>query len=109
MLVPVSLVASLLAPLELMVLVVFANNKLEGLALMKGLGILFLGPIAAFFIESNWQLLLGVLPTYWPAKAFWMASAGESGAFLYMLAGIAYYMLLLAWIGQRFRVRLDSA
>jgi fluoroquinolone transport system permease protein len=108
MLVPVALVASLLAPLVLMVLVVFASNKLEGLALMKGLGILFLGPIAAFFIESNLQLLLGILPTYWVAKAFWMVSAGENGAGWYMLVGTAYYVLLLAWMGQRFRGRLAS-
>jgi fluoroquinolone transport system permease protein len=102
-LVPVALVAALLAPLVLMLVVVFASNKLEGLALMKGMGILFLGPMAGYFIESNWQLLLGVLPTYWAAKAFWMISEGSPGYGLYLLGGLVLQGVLLAALVQRFR------
>jgi fluoroquinolone transport system permease protein len=98
--------ASLIGPLLALVMVVFAGNKLEGLALMKGFGILLVGPLAAYFITSRWQLLLGVLPTYWPARAYWEASNGGTG-WPFLLVGFAYYVLLLVWLLGRFQRRLD--
>jgi fluoroquinolone transport system permease protein len=83
---------------------VFAANKVEGLALMKGLAVFMLGPLAAFFMDSSWQLLLGFLPTYWPAKAFWVA--GEGGNFwYYLLVGLIYNPLLLIVLLRRFEKR----
>ena len=60
-----------------------------------------LGPLTAYFMASSWQLLLGVLPTYWPAKAFWVA--GEEGDFWpYILVGLVYDLLLLVLLLRRF-------
>jgi fluoroquinolone transport system permease protein len=102
---PVALLSGLLAPMVALILVVFAANKVEGLALMKGLAVFMLGPLAAFFMDSNWQLLLGVLPTYWPAKAFWVA--GEGGNFWpYILVGLAYTLLLLTLLLRRFEKKV---
>jgi fluoroquinolone transport system permease protein len=73
--------------------------------LMKGLGILMLGPLAAYFVDSAWQPLFGILPTYWPAKALWVA--GEGGNFWpYVLAGAAYNLLLIALLLRRFREKV---
>lgn len=102
---PAVALASMLGPVLALVMVVFASNKLEGLALMKGFGILLVGPLAAYFIRSDWQLLLGVLPTYWPARAYWAASSGGP-AWPFLLVGLAYHALLLAWLLRRFRARL---
>jgi hypothetical protein len=52
------------------------EDKVEGMAVTKGLATLMLGPLAAYFIHSDWQILFGLLPTYWPAKAFWVAGEG---------------------------------
>jgi fluoroquinolone transport system permease protein len=72
---------------------------------MKAFGILMLVPLAAYFVEADWQVLLGLFPSYWPAKAFWVASAG--GAFWpYVLVGVAYNLLLAALLLRRFRTRL---
>ncbi len=102
---PVALHSGLMAPLVALILVVFAANKVEGLALMKGLAVFMLGPLAAFFMDSSWQLLLGVLPTYWPAKAFWVA--GEGGNFWpYILVGLIYNLLLLIVLLCRFETRV---
>lgn len=39
-------------------------------------GMLIAGlPCLPWFIDSDWGLLFGVLPPFWPAKAFWVASA----------------------------------
>jgi fluoroquinolone transport system permease protein len=105
---PSVVLASLIGPLLALVMVGFAGNKLEGLALMKGFGILLVGPLAAYFITSRWQLLLGLLPTYWPARAYWEVSSGGTG-WPFLLVGLAYYALLLAWLLRRFQRRLDRA
>lgn len=104
-LVPVALLAALGAPLTGLLLVAFAANKVEGLALVKGLGVLMLGPAAAFFVRSPWQLLAGLLPTYWPAKAYWQASAGAA-TWPFLLAGLACQALLITWLARRAMARL---
>jgi fluoroquinolone transport system permease protein len=102
---PVALLSALLAPNFALALAAFARNKVEGLALMKGLSVFMFGPLAAYFIGSGWQLLLGVFPTYWAARAFWVA--GEGGDFWpYVLVGLAYNLLLLVLLLRRFRKRV---
>lgn len=90
---PVSLLAGYFAVFVMLILVAFANNKVEGLALMKAMGILMLGPLAAYFTDSVWQILVGILPTYWPVKAFWQIFAGERAGG-YLIAGFVYLTLL---------------
>ncbi len=46
-------------------------------------------------IRVQWQLVMGLLPTYWPAKAFWMYAVDESGAPLFLAVGWIYQALLL--------------
>jgi len=101
-LIPIILLAGLLGVGATLVIAFVANNKVEGLALMKAMGLLMLGPLAAFFIEGRWQLLLGVVPSYWLAKAYWLASAGAN-AWLYILAGLSYLILLIYLLLKRFR------
>lgn len=104
-LLPVAVLSGLLAPGCALTLATFAGNKVEGLALMKALGILLLGPLAAYFIDSGWQLLFGLSPTYWAAKAFWVA--GEGGNFWpYFLVGAAYNLALVALLLRRFREKV---
>ena len=103
--IPIAVLSGLLAPLFGLLLATLASNKVEGLALMKALGIFLLGPLAAYFIGSDWQLLMGILPTYWPAKAFWVASAG--GNYVpYLLVGLVYNLILLTLLLQRFKAKV---
>lgn len=104
-LVPIAAATSLFAPLIALFLSAFAGNKVEGMAFSKAFGILLVGPLAAYFIEGGWQFALGLLPTYWPAKAYWAAAAGEA-YWPYMLAGAAYNLLVAAALYQRFRQRV---
>ncbi|MGB3682056.1 MAG: ABC transporter permease [Rubrobacteraceae bacterium] len=101
-LVPAALLAGLFSPVVALLLVTLANNKIEGLALGKAFGVFILGPLAAYFIGSNWQLLLGILPTYWPARAFWVASGGGN-FWPYFLVGLAYNLALVILLLRRFR------
>jgi fluoroquinolone transport system permease protein len=43
-------------------------NKVEGLALTKGAGILVSTPLAVQFLPWPWEVLILIFPTFWPAK-----------------------------------------
>jgi fluoroquinolone transport system permease protein len=101
----VAFLSGLLSAVFATVLATFAANKVEGMAVTKGLATLMLGPLAAYFIHSDWQLLFGLLPTYWPAKAFWVAENGGN-FWLYILVGLVYNLLLLAWLLRRFQKKV---
>lgn len=101
-LLPLVLLASILGIWSTLFIPVVANNKVEGFALMKAMGLLMLGPLTAFFVQGPWQLLLGIVPSYWLAKSYWLISDGQQ-AWLYILAGAAYLKLLVFLFFRRFR------
>lgn len=112
-LLPVAILSAIEAPIAMLVLAAFAGNKVEGLALMKGLGFFLLGPIAAWFVAPPWRWLFGIMPTYWPNEAFWRISGatgvgGEPGASAWpvLIIGFAYHALLLWWLARRFVRRI---
>ena len=47
----------------------FAKNKIEGFAVMKGMGIFAIAPIASLFIKDWKEYFFGIIPQFWPAKA----------------------------------------
>lgn len=104
----VAVVASPLGPLFALFLASFANNKVQGFALMKAASILNWPPVIAYFLPSGWQWATGIVPTYWPAKLFWVLEAGEAGEvgwlgwMPYLVVGIAYQALLVALLLRRF-------
>jgi len=48
---------------------------------------------------------MGLLPGYWPAKAYWQASAGLP-TWPYILTGLIYSGGLIVWLLYRFQTRL---
>ncbi|WP_413468245.1 ABC transporter permease [Mycobacterium sp. RTGN4] len=95
-LIPIGLLAGLSAVVTLLLILAMANNKIQGLAAVRALGMLIAGlPCLPWFIHSGWNLAFGVLPPYWAAKAFWVAS--DHGTWWpYLLGGVAYN-LAIAW------------
>lgn len=95
-LIPIGLVAGLSAVVTLLLIVALAGNKIQGIAMMRALGMLIAGlPCLPWFIDSAWGLAFGVLPPYWAAKAFWVASA-DGTWWPYLLVGVLYN-LAIAW------------
>jgi fluoroquinolone transport system permease protein len=99
-LVPITILASLTAPFIGLIFAAFAQNKVEGFAIQKMLGGLFMIPLVAYFIPSGWQIIFGICPTYWVLKAFWVSCEGGQGFWLYIVAGVIVH---LAFIGLLFR------
>jgi fluoroquinolone transport system permease protein len=95
-LIPIGLLAGLSAVVTLLLIVAVAGNKIQGIAMVRALGMLIAGlPCLPWFIDSAWNLAFGVLPPYWAAKAFWVASAHGTW-WPYVLAGVIYN-LAIAW------------
>ncbi|MFI6290407.1 ABC transporter permease [Nonomuraea sp. NPDC050790] len=93
--IPVAISAGLLAPIMGFLMASLARNKVEGLAVMRVLGLtVFTIPfVPFFFLHEPWQLAFGILPPYWPMRAFWALMDG--GAYWpYLLAGLLYNTVL---------------
>ena len=70
---------------------------------MKVMNAVNLLPVVAYFVPRPLQFVAGIFPTYWPMRALWSASAGESyGAHLLIGTVISAVALLLAvWLFDR--------
>jgi fluoroquinolone transport system permease protein len=97
-----ALASSPMAPMFALFLASIAENKIQGFALMKLTGIFLLAPVFAYFVTSSWELVFGLLPTYWPLKVYWMLSAGEPNVWLYVAIAVIYQLLITAFFAKRF-------
>jgi fluoroquinolone transport system permease protein len=102
----VLLLAAVETPVMSLFLAAFAENKVQGFALVKGLGAVLLAPVVAWFVDMPWQLLAGVVPSYWPIRAYWSAASPGPDFWIYLAVGFAYHGLLLVWLLRRFEAFL---
>ncbi|MCP2165715.1 ABC transporter permease [Goodfellowiella coeruleoviolacea] len=92
--------------LVILVLLAFAGNKVEGLAVVRALGILVAGlPLIPYFLDSAWQWWFGLIPTFWPAKAFWLVCAGGTW-WPVALVGVLHNLALAYPLYRRFARRV---
>lgn len=98
-------VLALGAPIMILFLGAFADNKVEGVALSKAYGVLLLFVVADFMISAPWALLTGISPLVWAVRALLTDSVPM---FLgYWAVGMIYHLLLLAALMRRFLKRMD--
>ncbi len=93
----ISFLAALMAPMLGMLINAFSSNKIEGFAVMKGLGTLLLFPILGLFFFDATELIFGIVPGFWPAKAISSVIRGEEILYLtygqYLSIGLVYTLL----------------
>ena len=82
-----------------------APNKVAGLAVVKVLNGVNLLPIAAFFLPIPLQYVAGVIPTYWPMRAFWSAAKHEE-YLAYLAVGAIMGALTLVLTASMFERKL---
>lgn len=99
---PVLLLSTLNAILLVMIIIVFAENKVEGFAVAKGSGILFIAPLLGYLLESRWRYLAGVLPPYWISESFISIYTGQERYFLYLAAGLIVYSCWIYFLSRAF-------
>lgn len=79
-----------------------AANKVQGLALVKGVGILQVPALIAWFVPWPWHELAGIVPHYWPLKVFWEFDAGRPlSGWAHAALGIAYQSVWVAFFARR--------
>ncbi len=74
----VAMVLSLNTPIAALVIASVAKNQVQGFAVLKGSGLLISGPALSFFLPAHWDMLVGIIPLYWPLKAYFLAATGGS-------------------------------
>ncbi|GAA2351401.1 fluoroquinolones efflux ABC transporter permease [Saccharopolyspora halophila] len=94
------------ALLVALLLLGFAGNKVEGVAIIRALGLLLAGvPLVPYFLDPAWQWPFGIVPTYWPSKTFWVVFDGGTW-WPYLAIGLAYNALLVWPLYRRVRGHL---
>ena len=89
------------APLAALALAALAQNKVQGLAMMKAAGIVLLPPLLAYFLPPLWQIPAALAPTWWMAQTLWqMETAGPWWVFC--AGGLLYQAAILLWLVRRF-------
>lgn len=100
-LLPMALIAALEAPIFALLLATFANNKVQGLALMKAASLTMVVPFVSWFVPQPWQWFMGIMPTFWPVKMFWIMQDGGNYWPFYPLA-VVFHALILWLLIRRF-------
>lgn len=110
-----SIVSSLITPTAGALMAALAKNKIEGFALMKSGGIVFMVPLLILLDAfGDWkQFILGLSPNFWAVKGFYNLALNTQGpddlSFgLYLLIG-AIYMIVIATFALRFFIRRVNA
>jgi fluoroquinolone transport system permease protein len=97
-----AIAAAPMAPMLALALASVAQNKVQGFALMKMIGIVLFVPIVAYFAPAGWELAFGIFPTYWPLKVYWLLYEGETNVWLYVVIAVVYQLLVTALLAKRF-------
>lgn len=84
----------------------YARNRVESLALAKGLGIVLLAPVVGYVLPFPYHLFGGVLPPYWITQGFLWAWEGKA-VWPYLLGGVLSHGLLLLFLYRRFVRGMD--
>lgn len=86
-----------------MMIVAFAANRVEGLAISKLTGITMIGLIIPWFIFDSKLWFLGFLPTFWLGQLTREDSFGVS-----FLAGVFTSFLWIALFTRKFLTKLST-
>jgi fluoroquinolone transport system permease protein len=103
-----ALCASPLAPMFALFSAALAQNKVQGFAVMKASSVISLPPFIAYFVNSGWQWLFGLVPTYWPVKVYWLLQTGDQLGWLVLAFGLAYESLLIALLLRWFNAVMHA-
>jgi fluoroquinolone transport system permease protein len=106
-LIAIGALAAVSAPLVMLFLAAFAENKVAGFAMVKLLNGVLMIPVAAFFIPGAWQYAAGTVPSFWALKGFWLAAEGVS-YWPVLVAGVVANGVVGWLLLRRFERRLDS-
>ncbi len=96
----VSVLCAVTGIITSMIVIAFAGNKVEGMALIKLSGIIILGIPAMFFLPSPIMYVSGVLPSSW------FTLMARSGNYLYSLPALLVSAIWMTLLYKKFSSKL---
>ncbi len=96
---PCACLLALLVPIIALTIVGLSQNKIEALAVFKGLDLLVMLPLLSFFVPPAWEPIFWVFPQFWTIAAFeglvrsGVPDWGAIGVGLVLHAGVIWYLL----------------
>ena len=90
-----ALLGSVQAIIVSLMIITLSSNKLEGMAVTKLAALTLLGIPAPFFIDSYYQFAVGLLPSFWVAKAM------QNEAVLYFSIGLVVALVWYYFLTKR--------
>ena len=103
--IPGSFLLAAMAPIIMLVMASFSRNKVEGLAMYKGINFVLLLPVAGFFLPATWSFLFGIIPTHWTLHLIHEAYNGSTLMQAFWI-GFPLHIAFLALLMWQFRVRV---
>ncbi|PGD97830.1 hypothetical protein [Bacillus wiedmannii] len=104
-LLPIAFMVALEAPIMALFMGTFANNKVEGLAITKGAGIILFAPLVGYFITEKWNFIAGIFPTYWVSKIFVASYDSINNYIIYMIMGFIIHGLYIFFFLNKFNYK----
>lgn len=101
----ISMVISSQSLILLLFLGAFADNKVMGLAISKGFGILLVGPLLDFVLPSPLNWAGSYSPLFWASRA--LLAENSPSFWLYLFITILFHILLICILFRKFRARSD--
>ncbi|MDD3205281.1 MAG: ABC transporter permease [Lachnospiraceae bacterium] len=97
----ISILSSFMGLIVSLLVVGFAHNKVEGMALTKLSGFSIFGLLAAFFIQKPIGVVAGILPTYWIMK---MQMSNQN---IYIVPAIVMELAWITVLYKKFQKKLE--
>jgi len=97
--------ASLTAPIITLFFATFAENKVQGFAMAKFVGLAGWVILLGWFVPEPLQWLMGLFPPFLVSKAYWMALDGSPMWWMVLVVGIALEMVAILVLIRRFSRR----
>ena len=88
-----------------LIVMTYAENKVEGIVAVKIINAVFLAPFLAYIASPKWTNLLLPIPSYWPIKGFMEAFMGNE-FMSYISIGLVYFAGILSVLVWLFRKRV---
>ncbi len=87
-----------------LVVVSFADNKVEGLAIAKMIGLIPLTAVAAFYVTSIWKYFMLIFPPVWITMTVEAGTLGERC--FYLIGSVLVHLFYIAVLIKYFRKRI---
>jgi fluoroquinolone transport system permease protein len=94
--------ASFTGPIAALFYAVTAENKVQGFAVAKFIGLAGWVILLGWFVTGPWQWLFGLFPPFLISKAYWMALTGDNLWPVALVFGIVLQAGLLGILAKRF-------